>query len=155
MTTLLSTDGPLEILLVEDNPGDARLVEAHLEEALDGDVELHRASKLEEGERRLRERSPDLVRLDLDLPGSSGLATVRRLRDADPDVPVVVLTGLDDEATALQALRQGAQEYVTGDRVSRETLGRLGQGFFFADPMEAAALERWLGERRSPEGAPV
>ncbi len=124
MTSLLSEDRPLRILLVEDNPGDARLVEAHLRDGLDEDFELHRAGRLEEGLRLFREHPPDLVLLDLNLPDAAGLETVRRFQAAIADEPIVVLTGLDDEEVALEALRVGAQDYLAKDRLDADVLRR-------------------------------
>ncbi len=125
MPSLLSQDRPLEILLVEDNPGDARLVEASLQEGLDVGFDLHRVARLDEGIRRLGEGAVDLVLLDLNLPDASGLDTIRGIQSADGDKPVVVLTGLDDEETALQALREGVQDYLAKDRMDPGTLSRV------------------------------
>lgn len=124
MTSLLSEDRPLRILLVEDNPGDARLVEAHLRDGLDEDFDLRQAGRLEEGLRKFREQPADLVLLDLNLPDATGLETVRRFQAAIGDEPIVVLTGLDDEETALEALREGAQDYLAKDRLDADILRR-------------------------------
>ncbi len=125
MTPLVSEDRDLQILLVEDNPGDARLVETSLEEGLDVDFELHRVTRVQEGVRSLEERTADLVLLDLNLPDASGLDTVRGILSADFEGPVVVLTGLDDEDTALRALREGVQDYLAKDRLGPDTLRRI------------------------------
>lgn len=118
-------DAPLQILLVEDNPGDARLVEAGLKDGLDVDFELLRVARLEEGARTLGERTVDLVLLDLNLPDASGLDTIQGIQSVGSDSPVVVLTGLDDEETALRALRHGVQDYLAKDRMSPDTLRRV------------------------------
>ncbi len=107
------SDAPITILLVEDNPGDARLVEVLLEEAAGpGAFVFRREAALEPAVARLERECCDVVLLDLSLPDSQGLATVRRMRAAAPQLPIVVLTGLDDESVAIQAMQQGAQDYL-------------------------------------------
>jgi two-component system, NarL family, sensor histidine kinase UhpB len=102
----------INVLLVEDNPGDRRLVEEALKEAGDGRFSLDWADRLAPGLEKLSVRPPDAVILDLSLPDSDGLATFTRLHAQAPDVPVVVLTGLRDEAVGTEAVRQGAQDYL-------------------------------------------
>lgn len=107
----------LKILLVEDNPGDVRLLEESLADGtgkrpLAFGLELAHASCLSEAERRLARGGIDAVLLDLSLPDSHGLSTINAVLEAAPEVPVVVLTGRDDESLALQALQAGAQDYL-------------------------------------------
>ncbi len=116
----MNTDN-MRILLVEDNPGDARLVEWYLSKPGCGASSVRRAERLSDALRELAAARFDLVLLDLSLPDSSGLDTVRTARAAAGMTPIVVLTGLDDEETALAALRDGAQDYlVKGKFDSRE-----------------------------------
>lgn len=101
-----------QILLVEDNPGDARLVR----ELLRGEpaarlCEVTAIARLAELPSIL-ERGFDVLLLDLLLPDSSGLETLRRARAAAPDIPILVMTGASDEENAIQALREGAQDYL-------------------------------------------
>ena len=113
--------GSTRILLVEDNPGDARLIEWYLAKPGSGDFHFSRAERLSDAIRELAASRFDLVLLDLSLPDSSGLDTVRSTRRAAGLTPIVVLTVLDDEETALAALRDGAQDYlVKGKFDSRE-----------------------------------
>ena len=100
------------VLVVEDNPGDARLVELYLHEDQATPFRVLKADRLDRALAVLADDDIDVVLLDLSLPDSFGMDTLERLRAASPLVPVVVLTGTNDEALALQALRQGAQDYL-------------------------------------------
>ena len=117
---------PIHALLIEDNPGDARLILEMLREAGAGpaSVALSRADRLAGGLERLANRDVDLVLLDLSLPDSSGLETFEAVHSAAPDVPVVVLSGLDDEALALRAVHDGAQDYLVKGQVEGGTILR-------------------------------
>ena len=112
-----------KILLVEDNPGDARLLrEMFSEDAADA-VDLTCASSMAEAERHLGGHEVDVVLLDIGLPDAQGLAAIRRARIAAPGIPLVVLTGMDDEALAAQSLQEGAQDYLIKGQI--ETRGLL------------------------------
>ncbi|HTH15231.1 MAG TPA: EAL domain-containing protein [Magnetospirillum sp.] len=100
------------VLVVEDNPGDARLVELFLLEETSDPFRILKAGTLADGLAQLASEHVDVVLLDLSLPDSFGLATLARLKAEWPLVPVVVLTGTNDEMLAVQALRQGAQDYL-------------------------------------------
>lgn len=102
----------IRVLLIEDNPGDTRLIREALAEAGNAQVRLETADNLETGFTALEKGNIDLVLLDLSLPDSQGLDTVSRVHHQAPEVPIVVLTGLDDETTAVQAVREGAQDYL-------------------------------------------
>lgn len=102
---------PVRVLLVEDYAPDEHLLRELLHEAAP-EFALHGATSMAEAEERLRGGDFDLVMLDLGLPDGSGVDNVRRLRRIAPGVAIVVLTGLDDDRTALEALHAGAQEYV-------------------------------------------
>jgi len=114
----------IEILLVEDNPGDVRLLREALAEAGDERFRLNHVTHLAQGFERLEEDDVDVVLLDLSLPDSSGLETLIKTRAAAPDVPLVVLTGLADERLAVEAVRQGAQDYLVKGAVEGEVLAR-------------------------------
>jgi diguanylate cyclase (GGDEF)-like protein/PAS domain S-box-containing protein len=100
------------VLLVEDNPGDARLLREMFNDQGPPDTELIHVASMSEAETYLLRHPVDIVLLDLGLTDARGLETVRRARIAAPHVPLVVLTGLDDEALAAQALQEGAQDYL-------------------------------------------
>jgi diguanylate cyclase (GGDEF)-like protein/PAS domain S-box-containing protein len=111
------------LLLVEDNPGDARLLREMLNEAGAHKTKITQAESMSEAERHLAQASFDIVLLDLGLPDAHGLEALRRARAVAPRVPLVVLTGLDDESLATQALQEGAQDYLIKGQI--ETRGLL------------------------------
>jgi diguanylate cyclase (GGDEF)-like protein len=106
-------DETIEILLVEDNPGDVHLFREALREGYDSKFELTHCPTLVCALERLAEVAPDVIVLDLGLPDALGLEVVRKARAAAPSVPLVVLTSSDDETLGLQALHDGAQDYLT------------------------------------------
>ena len=111
------------VLLIEDNPGDARLLREMLNEEGSHNIKLAHVESMSAAETHLAEHEVDMVLLDLGLPDVRGLEAVRRAHAASPRVPLVVLTGLDDEALAAQALQEGAQDYLIKDQI--ETRGLL------------------------------
>jgi diguanylate cyclase (GGDEF)-like protein len=108
----MKTNKPISVLLVEDNPGDARLVKEFLAETSNAQFNLTHVDRFGEAFRRLAETSFDVVLLDLSLPDAQGLGTVRRIHMEFPAVPIVVLSGMNDEALAVQAVQGGAQDYL-------------------------------------------
>lgn len=115
---------PINVLLVEDNPGDVRLIREMLAEAGGASFELQATGRLSTGLERLAAGGIDTVLLDLSLPDSRGLDTYVRTQARAPQVPTVVLTGLDDEALALEAVREGAQDYLLKGQVDGNLLVR-------------------------------
>ena len=119
---------PVAVLVIEDDPGDFGLIRVHLRSAGLGHAgegaPLRWAKTLAEGLSLARENKPDVVLLDLSLPDSSDIATVEALRAALPGVPIVVLTGNDDNALALQAVQTDAQDYLVKGHFEHDTLGR-------------------------------
>jgi len=119
------TKKPIKVLLlVEDNSGDALFVR----EALNGEglqkTELTHVQSLSKAEERLKGGGVDIVVLDLGLPDAQGLAAVRRAHAVAPHVPLVVLTCLDDESMAIQALQEGAQDYLIKGQIDSRGLFR-------------------------------
>ena len=112
------------LLLVEDNAGDADLLREMLNEPGSHNLTLTHVERLSEAEKYLAGHSADLILLDLGLPDAQGLAAVRRARAVAPHVPLVVLTGMDDEALAAQALREGAQDYLIKSEIEARGLRR-------------------------------
>jgi CheY-like chemotaxis protein len=100
------------ILLVEDNPADADMVEDLLIDVAGNDYEVVHRTRLTDSVEVLRSRDVDAILLDLGLPDATGLLTLRTLREAAGRTPVVVLTGSDDEALAMECLAYGAQDYL-------------------------------------------
>lgn len=112
------------LLIVEDNPGDARLLQEMLNESGYPGMELTHVECLSDAEEHLAVHPVDIILLDLGLPDAQGLAAVRRVRATSPHVPLVVLTGLDDETLAAQALHDGAQDYLIKGEISTRGLFR-------------------------------
>jgi len=102
----------IRVLLVEDNPADALLLKHTLAEAHAEHFDVTHVELLAEAIRVLGSRPQDVILLDLSLPDSRGLQTVEQANAECPSVPIVVLTGLDDEATGVEAVRRGAQDYL-------------------------------------------
>ena len=111
------------VLLIEDNPGDADLVRLRLVES-NPMVDVSCVNRLADGLASLKQNIPSLVLLDLNLPDSQGAETFRRLLEKAPDVPVVILSGQDDEALAIKALHQGAQDYLVKGGLTSAGLDR-------------------------------
>ena len=121
---MVATDVPLKILLVEDNPADAKFLKVSLEENMPGQFELVQETYLGEALQTLSQNPFDIVFLDLTLPDASGFETLTRTAVAAPDVPIVVLTGLDNDEMASQALQAGAQDYLIKGQKDRGALLR-------------------------------
>lgn len=116
--------GKIRILLVEDNPGDARLIREMLNEVRSAGVELACAASLQEALQAVAGEPFAIILLDLNLPDSSGIGTFARMRDMAPDTPVVVLSGYDDENAAVHAVQEGAQDYLVKGHVDGSLLVR-------------------------------
>jgi len=112
------------LLLVEDNPGDAGLFREMFNEQGSHDTELTVVGSISEAEEHLSRCVFDIILLDLGLPDAQGLGAVRRAHAAAPRVPLVVLTGLDDESLAAQALQEGAQDHLIKGQVDARGLLR-------------------------------
>jgi signal transduction histidine kinase len=114
----------LHVLLVEDNVDDAELVRAMFRRGRSDNFVLTHMLSMTEAVHRLAEGGVDIVLLDLGLPDGSGMETVRRAHAAAPDVPLIVLTGVDDEQLAAQALKEGAQDYLIKGQIENRALPR-------------------------------
>jgi diguanylate cyclase (GGDEF)-like protein/PAS domain S-box-containing protein len=119
------SENPLRVLfLVEDNPGDARLLREMLNEQGSQHTELTHVECMCDAEKHLAGNAVDIILLDLGLPDAHGLEAVRRARAAAPRIPLVVLTGMDDELLATQALQEGAQDYLIKGQIDGRGLVR-------------------------------
>jgi signal transduction histidine kinase len=112
------------ILLIEDNLGDARLIQEMLDEQGSQSTKLTLVDSMHAAEGYLVAHPVDIILLDPGLPDAQGLGAIRRAHAAAPRVPLVVLTGLDDESLAEQALQEGAQDYLVKDQIERRSLLR-------------------------------
>ena len=114
----------VRILLVEDNAGDARLLREMLHEPSSCDYELTHHETMGRAITHLVAHPVDIVLLDLGLPDADGLRGVQRAQATAPHVPLVVLTGSDDELLASQALQEGAQDYLVKGQIDTRGLRR-------------------------------
>jgi diguanylate cyclase (GGDEF)-like protein len=115
---------PCRVLLIEDNPGDVRLIREMLAEDDEPAFHLECAGRLAQGLECLATTAVAVVLLDLSLPDSFGIETFTRVYAHSPKVPIIVLTGNDDRTVALSAVKGGAQDYLVKSRLDRELLLR-------------------------------
>jgi len=111
------------VLLIEDNPGDADLVRLRLVEGK-SPVEVNCVGRLSDGLATLSSQVPSVILLDLNLPDCHGAETFRRVLEHAPGVPIVVLSGQDDEALADKAVNQGVQDYLVKGDITAKHLER-------------------------------
>ena len=130
----------LRILIVEDNPADVDFIHEMLPQAGPLNFQVESVARLSEALTRLERKDIDLVLLDLGLPDSHGLATFHKLRQAAPDVPVIVLTGNDDQELAVTAVRDGAQDYLVKGQIGGKPLVRAIRYALERQKAEAARL---------------
>jgi sigma-B regulation protein RsbU (phosphoserine phosphatase) len=114
----------VKVLLIEDNPGDARLIQLMLEEAGNGFFQIELAERLSAGLERLHQGGIGLVLSDLSLPDSQGLDTFSKLHEQAHEVPIIVLSGLNDTTLAVQAVHEGAQDFLIKGQVDGQLLVR-------------------------------
>jgi DNA-binding response OmpR family regulator len=114
---------PTHVLLIEDSPGDADFVCMRLREG-NPDLEVSFADRLSTGLAALAFKPPAVVLLDLNLPDSHGAQTFRNVLNQAPGVPVVVLSGVDDEELAVQAVHEGVQDYLVKGAFDSKQLTR-------------------------------
>lgn len=139
------SDASNRVLLIEDNPGDADLVRLRLVES-NPLVDVSCVDRLSDGIAFLKEQMPSLILLDLNLPDSHGAETFRKVLENAPDVPVLILSGQDDQALAVKALHQGAQDYLVKGGV---TSAQLDRAMRYA--IERQALQRSLEMSRKQQ----
>lgn len=114
----------LRVLVIEDNPADARFIREMLHDHKGIAFQVEEVGQLSSGLERLATMGADAVLIDLALPDSHGLDTFLRAQSAAPAVPFIVLTGLDDDAVATRAIHSGAQDYLTKGKIESESLAR-------------------------------
>jgi PAS domain S-box-containing protein len=119
-----TSEAQLTVLLIEDNAGDARLLMEYLSEAPGNPFVLEHVQLLSEGLERLKQGGIALVLLDLSLPDSFGLDTFARTHATVPEVPIIVMSGRDDEALAIKTVHEGAQDYLVKGQVDSRLLIR-------------------------------
>ncbi|MGB3779919.1 MAG: ATP-binding protein [Tunicatimonas sp.] len=115
----------IKILLVEDNPADQIMVEEVLQDATTFQYQLATCERVQDAPDCIAQVHPDIILLDLSLPDSSGLVTLEKIKECSPQVPVVIFTGLADHQVGIEAINQGAEDYlVKGDIRDGSTLER-------------------------------
>jgi diguanylate cyclase (GGDEF)-like protein/PAS domain S-box-containing protein len=114
----------IKVLLIEDNPGDARLVKEMLVDAGAHQFSLAHAGAIREGLSLLRDEDFHIILLDLSLPDGYGLDIIRQVCAVAPHLPVVILTGLDDETVAVRAVQKGAEDYLVKGQMDSNLLAR-------------------------------
>src|SRR6266852_2960437 len=119
-----SMDNHINILLIEDNPGDTRMIRELFAEARGISPCLLCADRLSTGIQQLRDGGVDVVLLDLSLPDSQGFDTYNKLRAHSKGLPVILLTGLEDEELGMRAVQEGAQDYMVKGSVTSQSLAR-------------------------------
>ena len=140
----LMNDQPIRILLVEDNPGDVTLMKIMLSEERGSPFVMDSVPRLSEALERCANDGIDVVLLDLTLPDAQGLDAVIQMHERVPRIPLVVMTGLDDEALALKAMQHGAQDYLVKGSVDGRLLARS-----IRYTLERTRAARELGEQRA------
>jgi two-component system sensor histidine kinase UhpB len=113
----------IRIILVEDNPGDALIIEEMLKEIYDNKFELNRFQRVDDGLKHLNEDF-DIMLLDLNLPDSQGIETFNTMNKHAPELPIIILTGLIDEELAINIVSEGAQDYLVKGQIDKQLLSR-------------------------------
>jgi DNA-binding response OmpR family regulator len=112
----------ISILVIEDNPGDARLIEEYLKMDTSVNYSISFTSTLAESLNTLSNQKFDVVLVDLGLPDSQGIYTFQEIINASPRSPIVIITGTDNENIGIEAIRDGAQNYMVKNQINSTLL---------------------------------
>jgi CheY-like chemotaxis protein len=135
----------MNILLVEDNPADAVLFMELLEEGGHGDIKVTHVERLHKALELIQRLQPAAILLDLTLPDSYGLETFTKIQQTGPDIPILVLTGNDDESLAMEAVDKGAADFLfKGDMHCRLLIRSI--QYAIRRKRNEAERERLIGE---------
>jgi PAS domain S-box-containing protein len=146
----------LRLLLVEDSPSDAALLQENiLSRSGAGDFSVSVAPSLQKALDHLKNNRPDAVLLDLNLPDSTGLGTVERARQTSPDVPIIVLTGVDDEKLGMEAMQAGVQDYLVKGQADGHAIIRAVRYAIERKKFDAALRESEERFKAIAESTPV
>lgn len=102
----------ISLLLIEDDPADAELIKAYLDSVWHTAIDVKSVDSLSSAVKYLDDNNVDIILTDLSLPDSRGLDTVNKIHEKKLETPIIILSGLDDEALALEAVKSGAQDYL-------------------------------------------
>src|ERR1700741_3386605 len=114
----------IKILVIEDNPADVRLISIYLQEYFEDKFNFTSFAYLRKGLEALTNNVFDIIILDLTLPDSSGLETFKTVHEHSPAIPIIVLTGLDNEAIGINAMKLGAQDFLVKGNIQGKELSR-------------------------------
>ena len=143
---------PFSVLLVEDDRGDAILVEELIADA-EAEINVVWVASMEAAQQHLETSRPDCVLLDLNLPDAQGIKALDQIARRDVTMPIVVLTGLNDEHFGISAVAAGAQDYLVKGRVEPETLRRALLYAVERKRAELTSVELHASELRAMENA--
>jgi len=141
----------IEVLLVEDNLGDARLMYEALKDTPGGQFQITHLRRLSEALEYLWEKTCSVVLLDLGLPDSHGIDTLVLVRAQAPGVPIVVLTGFQDDAVGEEALKEGAQDYLVKGQADSKLLARSLRYAIARKVAEAAVIQQGVALAKARE----
>lgn len=120
----MKTDIPFKLLLIEDNPGDVLLFQENIRDTGTSDIALEVVSHLQRAFVQINENAFDVILLDLSLPDSQGMDTFEQIQRIASHIPLIILTGTDDETLAIEAVQKGAQDYLVKGKTSSDILLR-------------------------------
>lgn len=120
----MSIKGTINVLLVEDNPGDAVIINEMFREIPQIQFNIFHAQRLSEGAEAISENDFHIILLDLQLPDSQGPQTFNQIHNLAPEIPIIILTGLEDEDFAIEIVGEGAQDYLVKGQVDSKLLAR-------------------------------
>jgi signal transduction histidine kinase len=138
----------ISVLIIEDNPGDARLIEEMLKEAKRFQFNFFYHQTLSEGLEELLKNEIDVILLDLNLPDCTGLNTISIIREKVENIPIIILTGRDDEDLAIQSLKLGMQDYLIKGKIDPVLLER---SILYAIERQQVKLELKLSKKKIEE----
>gem|GEM_PF-2750882 len=144
----LNIDAPLTIMLIEDNPLDAELFSEFLADTGARDFQVIHVPRMSQALDRLEQGDVDIIFLDFILPDSDGLNGLAKLRRCAPKVPVIMLTGLDDDEVGLKAVTAGAQDYLVKGQIAERTIWRILRYAIVRKRIEEQLRERQMLEAR-------
>jgi PAS domain S-box-containing protein len=136
---MMVTEAQIRVLLLEDEPGDAQLVKVHLYEVDGYNFDITSSATLKEARKQLESHRFDVILMDLNLPDSSCLGTVKAMLSASQGLPIIVMTGHDDIEFAVSVLQAGAADYLVKGDYGRDGLFRAIRYALYRTTMESHA----------------
>jgi len=119
------TNNLIQVLLIDDDPDDVLLILEFLAEAGAANIKMANTDRLSNGLKRIAEQEFDVILIDLNLPDSRGLETLKAITEAKPMLPVVVLSCPVDDSTTIEAIKQGAQDFLVKGKISGQVITRV------------------------------